>query len=322
MTVSRVINKAKVGSVKRFAVENAIRSLKYFPDPSAQAMRTGKTKRIAFVLPDITNQTNAIVVQAAEKILASHGYDSSIFCSNFAPDKDYEVLQMAKNKSFDGLIMALADETNASVAGAINNLGLPVVIIDRDLDAKCDFVIRHHSESVTQVVNNLVSLKHKRIALIAPSKRTRPGNIRIAAFVEAIKARGLTVDESMIYCENQSTDYGYQSAYALLTRPDPPTALITGANQLMIGAFSAIRDLDISVPEDLSFVGSDELLLSSLWEPPITVIWSDLNDVGEAAANLLISRLTGDISPQKIVRIRSEIAMRQSVGPAPDTIDK
>jgi LacI family transcriptional regulator len=317
MTASRVVNGSpNVRPEKRDAVLRAMRELNYAPHAAAQSMRTQRTRRVGFMLPDITNITNAIVSLTVERHLARARYHLMLFNTDFRTEIERDVLAMAGHNMFDGLIALLADDTDRAVAAALDAAPVPVVLIDRDCGTDHDAVYSDHRTAMRTIVQQLAHLGHRRIALIAPSRAIRPGRERLEGFLAAMAEFGLPVDEALVRADDQSIAFGREVTRAMMTGPEPPTALIAGANQLTMGAYQALRELEISIPDDLSFVGSDDPHTASLLWPPVTVIYRNMELVGRHAADLMLQRLRGAAPPgQRIVTVPSEIALRSSTAP-------
>jgi len=318
MTASRVANGLEnVRPEKRDAVVRAMRELNYAPHAAAQSMRTQKTRRIGFMLPDITNITNAIVSLAVERHLAQDRYHLMMFNTDFQTAIERDVFAMGGHNMFDGLIAALSDDTDPSVATALDASPIPVVLIDRDCGIEVDAVLSDHRTAMRTIVQQLAHLGHRRIALIAPSRTIRPGRERVEGFVAALTELGIPVLHDLIWADDQSIQFGRQVTARMMSLPDPPTALIAGANQLTMGAYQALRELEVSIPDELSFVGSDDPYLASLLSPPITVIYRDMEMVGRNAADLILQRLRGaaGLAP-RLITVPSEIALRSSIAPA------
>lgn len=317
MTASRVVNgQANVRPEKRDAVLRAMHALNYAPHAAAQSMRTQRTNRVGFMLPDITNITNAIVSQAVERHLARARYHLMLFNTDFQTAVEQDVLAMGGHNMFDGLIALLADETDRAVAAALDAASMPIVLIDRDCGTGHDAVYSNHRTAMRTIVQQLVHLGHRRIALIAPSRTIRPGHERLEGFLSALAEFGLPAEPGLVWAVDQSIRFGREVTLTMMQAPDPPTALIAGANQLTMGAYQALLELAIAIPDELSFVGSDDPYLASLLSPPVTVIYRDMELVGQHAADLMLQRLRGTAPPgQRIVTVPSEIALRSSTAP-------
>ena len=99
--------------------------------------------------------------------------------------------------------------------------------------------------------------------------------------------------------------------------PKPPTALIVAADQLTFGALRAIKEAGLRIPQDISLVGSDEGFISGIVDPPLTVIWRDMQRVGTQAAEMLLARLADESQPALTATVRSEVILRESCDQPP-----
>ncbi len=266
----------------------------------------------------ITNATNAVVAQTAERVLARAGYRLLLGSTGFDVDLEAQFLQSFQQHTVDGLIAVLADDTAPRTHALLRESRVPVVIIDRDLPFPVDTVWSDHTTSMVGLVRYLTGLGHRRIGLIMSPMSMRPGRHRMAAFNQAMQDAGLAPDPSLVRWERQLVGDGYRAALDLLQRPQRPTALVVGANQQTFGASQAVRELQLRIPDDLSFVGADENVTTSLVEPPLTVIWRDMELVGQHAAQLLLERLAKPARTEvRTVTVASEIILRRSCAPPP-----
>ena len=276
-------------------------------------MRTNQTKTIGFLIPDITNTIFARVAAGAEAVLAPAGYMLFAFSSNRSPLREVEFLKAARQRQMDGLIVTLADETAQGTITELKRMGVPLVILDRDVPVDADVVYSEHKIAIETVVGHLAALGHKRIGLITASQKVRPGRDRVAGFRAALLAAGLPVDEALIRSESQLAEYGRSEAHDMLTGKHPPTAIIAAGNDIFHGALRAMRLLGLDIPGDISFVGCDDLLVSDLVVPPITMIDRDMVEIGATAARLLLDRLHGNTLPPRRVMLPSSVVMRRSI---------
>jgi LacI family transcriptional regulator len=291
--------------------------LGYEPDPAARSMRTGRTQRVGFIVPDLTNSTNATVAQAAERRLAKSGYEFMVFSTDFDLGMERSILERARNKLVDGLLIALTSESAPYLASMLPRMNMPIVFIDRECGYPADAVLSDHRLAMKQVVTHLVGLGHRKICLLSAPQAIRPGRERVAAFREALEELELPPECGLVLDGDQSVDYGYRSTLRLMALPNSPTALIAGANQLMMGAYRALRELHLSIPEDVSFVGTDDPFIASILSPPATVIWRDMNEVGTLAAELILERLSDPTSSNhNVLHVASHLELRQSTARA------
>ena len=317
MTVSRVLNgSGYVSAGTRKRVEAPISDLRYQPNSLAQGMRTNTTRTVGFILPDITNSTNATVAQTVEGIFAKNGYRLLLGITGFDLELEAQFLRSFQQRTVDGVIAVLADETSEKIHALLQSSRVPIVVIDRDLPFAIDTVWSEHKATMREVVRYLTGLGHRRIGLVMSPVTMRPGHHRVEAFMEVMHDLGLDPDPLLIRWERQLVENGYRSALDLLRRPSRPTALVVGANQQTVGALQAVRELGLRIPDDLSFVGADENLMTSLIEPPLTVIWRDMELIGAHAAILLLERLGQPTRAEvRTVTVDSEVILRRSCAP-------
>lgn len=313
MTVSRVVTRnGYVSDKTRRKVEAAIAELGYQPNAAAKSMRTKSTQSIGFILPDLANSAHAIVAQTAEALLARQGYRMVLGSTGFSPEREGQFFSSSQQNTVDGVIAVITDETLTSLHALIQKSRVPIVILDRDLPFPIDTVYSEDRGSMRDVVRYLAKLGHERIALMTSPLKARPGRLRRQAFEEALVEMGLECDPSLVRLRHQISANGYQAALELLKTPRPPTALIVAANQLTFGALRAIKEAGLKIPDDISLVGSDEGFLSSVVDPPLTIMARDMQAVGTHAANMLLARLADPDQPAQSVTVRSEVILRQS----------
>jgi LacI family transcriptional regulator len=319
MTVSRVVTgNGYVSAKTRKRVEAAIEALGYQPNAVAKSMRTKSTKSIGFILPDLANTAHALAAQTAETLLAQQGYRMILGGTGYSAEREAQFFSSSQQNTVDGVIAIITDETQTSIHELIRKSRVPIVVLDRDLPFPVDTVYSEDRSSIRDVVHYLARLGHKRIALMTCPLKARPGRLRCQAFNEALEEMGLDPDPSLIKLRHQVSSNGYQAAMELLKTPHPPSALIVAADQLTFGALRAIKELGLRIPKDISLVGSDEGFLSSIVDPPLTVIWRDMQLVGTHAANMLLARLGGEQQSGLSATVRSEVILRQSCDLPPE----
>jgi LacI family transcriptional regulator len=315
-TVSRVaVGSPHVAPETRAQVLAAMAKLGYQPNAAARAMRTNQTKTIGFLIPDLTNQVFSRVAQGAEMILAPKGYMLFAFSSNRSPTREVAFLQAARQRQMDGLIVSLSDETAAEPIEEINRMGVPITVLDRDVPVQADVVYSEHIQPIETVVNQLLELGHRRIGLITASQNIRPGRDRVVGFKRALTKAGVPIDEWLIRAWRQSAEHGAAETHDLLTGANPPTAILAAGSDIFYGALRTVRLLGLSIPDDISFVGTDDPLLGELVYPPITVINRDMVEVGRQAAALLLDRLCGLDTPPRHIVLGSDVLLGRSVAP-------
>lgn len=317
-SVSRVLSgHPDVSAQMRERVLSAVAQLDYEPDFLAQSLRRGQTLSVGFVLADISNPLMADIVLGAEAVLRSAGYSLLLMNSENDPALDATHIRFFQSRRVDGMILSLASETDRVTLEVIDQVEGPVVVVDRALpaDIGASAVVNDHRTGMEAAVEHLIDLGHRRIALLTGSTAQLPGRERMEA-MRAVVARR-TEHVAAIYRPGSfSAEHGEEAARDVLSAADPPTAIIAGGNQLLIGVLRVLRERGLRVTREVSLVTCDDVPLSELYEPPIASIDRDTVGLGRVAAELLLGRLVAGEEPRTEV-LPTTFTPRASCVPPP-----
>lgn len=314
-SVSRVLSgHPDVSAEMRERVLAAVGELGYKPDLLAQSLRRRETLSVGFVVADISNPLFAEIVKGAETTLRDAGY--SMLLTNSLGNSEIEAahIHLLEQRRVDGLILSLAREGYAPTIELLERLDVPIVLIDREIPAsvRAGRVLSGHRQGMSAAVRHLLDLGHRRIGLIV-GHPVRPATERRRALEEVFAERGLARTYE-IREGTFSVEYGARAMRELLDQAEPPTAIIAGGNQMMIGALEVISERGIELGTELSFVGCDDIPLTHIYRPPIAVVRRDNGRLGAAAAELLLRRMRGETEPSEVV-LPTEFVARPSCGP-------
>lgn len=297
----------------RQRVLEAADRLGYRTNLVAQSFRTDTTRSIGFIVGDISNPLMAEIALGAERVLAANGYAALLTNSEGDPQLDAHNVGIFEQRRVDGVLLSLASERHAPTLAALRALDVPRVVIDRRLppDLGASAVWSDHGVGMRAAVDDLVAAGHRRIALVVGNPM-RPSRERQRAFERATAAHGLG-DGAVVVTGSMTIAHGRDAAARLLAGDDPPTAIILGGNQLLVGALRTARRLGVSVGADVSLVTCDDLPVAELHEPPIAVITRDLGELGRTGAELLVERLGG--ADARTITLPTDYVRRASVAP-------
>ncbi len=312
-TVSRVVNKNK--SVKpaiRARVLDTMDVLQYEPNLRAQSMRTGTTNVIGCVVPNLSIPFFSQSVEAMEGVLHQHGYTIVLTNSHDQLERELEIISLFRRRQLDGLIATVSSETSQPLLQMLQALEVPAILVQRSLPLPLDSVVNDHFEGVVQAMDYLLNLGHERVAIITGPLNLLPGRERARAFEQSLRARGLSAEQQLTHYYGPSPDVAARLTYEMLTSVRPPTAIVAGANQ-MIGVLKVVRGLRIAVPESLSLISLGDMELAELVTPSLTVVRWDNAMLGRTAGELMLGRLSGDLSAAPVhVMLPSELVVRDS----------
>lgn len=320
-TASRVINRSGPVSEKAVkAVHEAIKKLDYNPNVVAQSLRRKRTNVIGCLIPDIANPVFSSLTKALEKSLHSQGYILLIASSDMKLQTELEILELFRQRKVDGMIISLSDENAPEMKEALERFEVPIVALDRTLPVEADAILYDHSKAIAATVTYLYQLGHERIALLTGNDRIAPTRERIEGYKNAFLKHGLKVDEKLIRTGGITAEHGFEETSALLASRNPPTAIIAGANQILVGILRALNRTELKIPQDISVVSCDDTPISELMTPPVTVVHRDIAEWGRLTADLMMDRLAPDaeeIETRRTLRMSCELLVRESCAPPP-----
>ena len=328
-TVSYVVNDQTGGQIPisdetRQRVLAAIAELGYVPDARARALRSGNTKTIGLIIPDMHNPHFWQVAAGVEQEACSAGYH--ILLSTISPESSYaeDVFENLSYRRIDGLIMVpsfiyqsqkaqktLADlrRQRVPIVGMMSNLS--------NVDLHIDRVVSDYRDATVEIMAHLIALQHRRIGFIYGIAVPTLGEDRLSAYREQLQAAGLPVDPALIVSCGPTLEDSYQATLQLLQRPERPTALLAINDLLAVGALRAISDLKLKVPQDISLFGYDDIPLAQYLVPRLSTASKDGTKTGEEAVRLLLARLQQPDLPRQEIQLPARVILRESIGAAP-----
>jgi LacI family transcriptional regulator len=317
MTVSRVVNgSGRVRPATRLAVEQVIAAVGYVPNGLARALTSRRTGVVALMVPDVGNPFYAPVVRGAERIARRAGF-RVIVCnseSNLAYEGEY-IADMLRQRVEGLLIAPVSDESRAHLL-RLERHGTPFVLIDRTVSGiECDVVQGDSVGGARRLVEHLISLGHRRIAIIAEATSVSTARDRRRGYQEALEAAGMGLEPQLLCETTVDLAGGYRAMQTLLGLEPRPTAVFAINNLTAAGAVRAIREHGLAVPEDIALVAFDDIEHVAILWPFLTVMPQAPETFGAIAAQLLMDRIHGRAPEQRrVVILPSELIVRESCG--------
>lgn len=300
-SVSRVLTgRPDVSDAMRTRVMLAVAELGYEPDWLAQSMRRRETKTVGFTMSDISNTVMVQIVLGAEAVLRESGYSMLFTNSEGDRERDAEHIGTLGRGRVDGFVIALAAEGHAPTIAALRAAHVPAVVIDRHMPRSVGASAAYfdHRQGMREAVGHLLDLGHRRISLVL-GQPFRPTTERRRGLVDAYTTRDLPVTYDVIEGD-YSERHGMQAAERALAAKHPPTAIVAGSNQLLIGVLRHLKRRGVKVGRHISVASCDEVSLTELHDPPIAVVHRDNRQIGCESATLLLRRLNGDEEPATV----------------------
>lgn len=317
-TVSAVVNGTSVVSEElRKRVEAAIAATEYKPSILARSLRTGRTKTVGLVVGGITNPFYTDVVAVIQRHLQAAGYMVMLCCNDRSVTIQEEQVELLRSRMVDGLIISPTGD-DALLRKALAHCDVPVVLIDRVVDGlECDAVIIDNRAAVTDAMQYLLSLGHRRIGFVSGLLESYTGRERLAGYYATLDSAGIEHEPGLVQLGNFRVDEAYSAVLRLMTGPNPPTAIFPSNNLMVIGVMKALRDLGLSCPEDVSVAGLDDFPWADAFKPYLTTVEQPVRAIGERAAQLLLERMDGcDTQEARTIVLQGKLKIRDSCLPA------
>jgi len=317
MTVSRVVNgSGRVRLETRLAVEREIAAVGYVPNGLARALTSRRTGVVALMVPDVGNPFYAPVVRGAEHIARRAGFRVIVCNSEFNLAYEGEYIADMLRQRVEGLLIApVGDESRAHLL-RLERHRTPFVLIDRTVTGvECDVVQGDSVGGARRLVEHLIALGHRRIAMIAESVSVSTSRDRRRGYLDALAAAGIAFEPQLLVETTVDLRGGTTAMQTLLGLERRPTAVFAVNNLVAGGVMKAIREHGLAVPDDIALVAFDDIEhVASLW-PFLTVMPQAPETFGAIAAQLLMERINGRASAQRrVVILPSDMIVRESCG--------
>ena len=320
-SVSRVLNGiGPINASIRSRVESAIAALGYVPNDGARALVTRRSMVLGAIIPTLNNAIFAEGINAFEAEARRHGYTLVLSVSNYDLDDERVLVGRMVQRGVDGLLLVGNEHLPASFQ-VLRRAAIPHVCSwTFDDDPPAANVGFRNAAAMTEIVDLLVALGHRRIAMLAGITL---GNDRALSRVEAVRLRlaghGLAlVPGLLIECPYTIRDA--RDAFCVLwDRAAPgarPTAVICGNDVIAVGALLEARRRGIALPGSLSITGFDNLAISAEIDPAITTVDVPAEAMGREAAAALI-RAIDDGSPVESRLLSTRLIVRDTTGGPP-----
>lgn len=308
-TVSYVINNSSpISKEVKKRVFDVIEKLGYLPNSSAKAMRTGKSLAIGLILPDLGNPFFPELAQSVENTAREYGYSTFLVDTDISREIEKEAIERLIQRGVDGIVWfpTTQEDTMAPYAAEI-----PVVVMDRSL-GNYDTVTPNHRKGGELQAEFLLQQGHRRIGMITGPLSVDNMKLRRDGFIDRIEGAG----EILWEIENPFSMTLAPSVIDKLLQGNV-TAVVAGNDMIAIGAIRELDKAGISVPEQVSILGFDDIPWGKWISPPLTTIRMPLAELGSEAVHFLLRRVENSAAPTRNLTIDVELVVRESVTAQP-----
>ena len=318
-TVSRVLNREpRVRESTRERVEQAIKALSYRPNSPGRMLAGNRTYLLGLIY--IANSSYVTSIQnGVLDICRSEHYDLLIHpCLDANPSPLGEIREFVDGPRVDGLLLVPPLSDLEPVRDLLKQLQVPYVTISRESVDDSEWTVCTNDRQICQdMVRYLSRLGHQRIAYLKSHPDHRAAANRYSGFLDGMAEAGLKVRKSFVLQGMNTFESGIDGALRLLRSRSRPTAIFCANDHMAAGVMKVAHEMGLSIPQDLSIVGFDDLPLAGQIWPQLTTVQQPLTEMARNATSLLIKRLRGELTEDVIRVVDSKLVIRDSTGPAP-----
>jgi len=299
------------------AVRKAAEQLGYVPDGAARALALGRTATIGVQVPTLANPVYALFVHAAQQACAARDHRLMVVTDEYDREQQRRNVRELVEQRVAGLIL-VGSEHHPEVAQAIEQTRTPHIYtwsLDEARGRGCVGISNRKAASA--MVKHLLDLGHRRFAVLSGhTTHNERARSRLGGIQDALQAAGCPLDEKDVIFTAFTINAGRECMARLLEQPVLPTAILCGTDLLAAGCLAEAKSRGMTVPQQLSIAGFDDVAFASLLDPPLTTIRVPAEAMGTQAVEALLALIT---LKQPIVdtEMAADLILRGSTGPAP-----
>lgn len=314
-TVSRVLNgSGPVSAETQHRIREIAGRLRYVPHGGARSLITARTDTLGVLLPDLYGEFFSEVIRGMDDTAQRNGFHLLISRAH-ADRHGIETAIRAMRGRVDGVIAMSPDLDAESLLNLPSTI--PVVLLCSVPRGKeIDSLTIQNCRGAREMVSHLVSLGHRRIAIIKGSARNYDAAERLRGYRIALREAGIAPEKSLERAGNFTEAGGYAAAMELVAMKARPTAIFAANDSMAIGALSALRESGIEVPEDIAVAGFDDIPLARYMDPPLSSVHVPICELGAKAVDLLLNGIT---HKNDHVRRREHVATKLVIRRSTDT---
>lgn len=315
-TVSRVINgRTAVREKTRQKVQAAIEQLGYSPNLTARRLSLGKTMTIGVIAPFFTKPSYVERLRGVDSVLADTDYDIILFNVETIERKNKAFEDISSQTRVDGLLVMSISPNDDEVA-RLEAAGIITTLVDAYHPDLTHVTIENFAGGY-QATRHLIDLGHCQIGYISSPLENQmyftPMRDRFLGYQQALAEVGIGLRPDYHLEGPNGRGEAQRMAHEMLSLPDPPTAIFAFSDTQAIGVLHAANDLGLSVPEDISIIGFDDIEAAEYLQ--LTTIHQPLFTSGVVGTKRLLLQIQDRTHPAKEIVLPTQLMVRSTTGP-------
>lgn len=313
-TVSRVLNnRPDVAPGTRERVERVLEESGFVHNRVSNVLRRGSSGIIDIVIPGLDTLYSVEIARGVSEVVERSGLRLALSTTHNAVQREQQWLEKVLEGATDGAILVLPRGHSSSL-DELQRRKIPFVVVDHrgELGTDVPSVSATNWSGGRAATEYLLSLGHRRIAVIGGGATLRCSIDRIAGYRSALEEAGIPIYPEYICQGEFMQQTGYEQTCALLELPEPPTAIFAGSDLQAMGVYSALRARGITIPDEISVVGFDDIPLASLVSPALTTVRQPLVEMGRVATTMLLRLIMQEPLDSIRVELATTLIVRES----------
>lgn len=320
-TVSRALrNNSRISQETTDRIRKLAEEHQYFASASARSLITGRSRTIGCVVTSVSDPFIGEIIYGVERAAQQNGYSVILESSGADPERELSTVRSLREREVDCVLVA-ASRVGDDYASYLSELEIPILLINNQHSGGfINSVSIDNREAVRAAVRHLIELGHRRIGYIGHCEGGTSNRERKEAVEDCLRAFKIPVVPELFVAGGSTPEDGLAQARLLLRLPQRPTGLICYDDLIALGTMRAIASTGLSVPNDISVIGFDDLFFAAYTHPSLTTVRQPMREMGQRAAQLLLSLLT---TPAEVLRrenwqikMAGELIVRESTAAA------
>lgn len=293
-TVSRALHdSSEISQETKDRVMALVQQREYSPNPMAVSLLKSRSNSIGVLVPEIANPFFASVISGIEEVAYRQGYYVAIYQSHEDQDREIINVRHAYNRRLDGLIVSMSAATRSTEHFTqLHQRGFRLVFFDRvceDLDVPK--VVVDDFDGAYRATQHLIEQGCRRIAHIGGPDQLAIARKRLYGYRAALSDYSLPIREEYEEKCSFRTEEAIRLTDRLLSLPEPPDGIFAASDRIALGAHYALRQQGLKIPHDVALIGFTDAVIAPLLDPPLSSIAQPAHEMGQSAAELLISQI-------------------------------
>jgi DNA-binding LacI/PurR family transcriptional regulator len=326
-TVSRALRGSPLISVEvSERIRRIANDMNYHPSAAARSLKTNRTRVLGVIISHIADPFFSEILQGIDDVAQAAGYSLFIASAQHDRQREQAIVKTMRENRVDGVIIC-STPFGAGQGRQLLGEQTPIVVVNNQSAENYYYSIYHDDlDGSRQITRYLISLGHRRIAYLGNSLSGRTNLDRLSGYLQEMGAAGLIVPENYIHeVESGLPESGTSGLQYFLSLPQRPSAIFCFNDLLAMGVMRGLRDAGISVPDDCSVAGFDNITYSAYTNPALTTLDQPKRHIGAEAARLLLELLNPentehDRPQQKVQALKGTLLVRESTAPPSDNL--